>query len=164
MFFVDSKSKRKRRKMAKTNTKKKIKTKAKTKVKAEKTIDSLLNDSKDSTKVFPNCPIETLLMLLDGKWKVFIVRDLLGGKKRFGELKKATGASQKSLTTNLREMEEDGLIERKVYAQIPPKVEYSLTDIGYSLAPVLDAMAGWGLDYKEYCELKNKLKENKGLD
>lgn len=108
---------------------------------------------------FPKCPIETLLLLLDGKWKVCIVRDLLGGKKRFGELKKATGASQKSLTTNLREMEDAGLIERKVFAEIPPRVEYNLTDIGYSLAPVLDVMAGWGTDYKEYCKLKLKMQK-----
>lgn len=115
----------------------------------------------EQARIFPKCPIETLLLLLDGKWKVFIVRDLLNGKKRFGELKKVTGASQKSLTRNLREMEEDGLIERKVFAQVPPKVEYSLTDIGYSLAPVLDSMAGWGMDYKEYCKLKQQLEAAK---
>ena len=112
-------------------------------------------------KLFQECPIETLLKLLDGKWKVFIVRDLLDGKKRFGELKKATGASQKSLTINLREMEEAGLLERKVFGEVPPRVEYSLTDIGYSLAPVLDAMAGWGLDYKEYCKLKEQIESSK---
>lgn len=107
------------------------------------------------------CPIEILLKLLDGKWKVFIVRDLLDGKKRFGELKKATGASQKSLTVNLREMEDAGLLERKVFGEVPPRVEYSLTDIGYSLAPVLDSMAGWGMDYKEYCKLKEQIEASK---
>lgn len=107
-----------------------------------------------SEKPLPKCPIETVLVLLDSKWKYIIIRELLEGEKRFGELKKDTGASQKSLTTNLREMEADGLIERKVYGEIPPRVEYSLSDIGYSLAPILDAMAGWGTDYKRFCSLK----------
>lgn len=106
-----------------------------------------------------NCPIETVYELIGNKWKILIIRDLLDGTKRFGELKKATGASQKSLTTNLREMENDGLVERKVFPEIPPRVEYTLSDIGYSLAPVLDSMAQWGTDYTEYCKLKEKLKK-----
>ena len=109
-------------------------------------------------KEFPACPVETTLSLIGNKWKVRILRDLLNGQKRFGELKKSTGASQKSLTTHLRELEKDEIVIRKAYPQIPPKVEYSLTDVGLSLAPILDAMAGWGTDYKKYCELKEKLK------
>ncbi len=115
--------------------------------------------SQAETIEFPDCPIETIFSLIGHKWKILIIRDLLCGAKRFGELKKSTHASQKSLTTNLRELEDDGIIERKVFAQIPPKVEYSLTDIGYSLAPVLEAMAQWGTDYKQYCLLKAKIKQ-----
>ena len=107
----------------------------------------------------PDCPIQTVFNLIGNKWKILIIRDLLDGKKRFGELKKMTGASQKSLTTQLRELEDEELIERKVYSEIPPRVEYSLTDVGISLAPVLEVMAGWGTDYKKYIELKNKLKK-----
>ena len=79
-----------------------------------------------------------------------IIRDLLPGKKRFGELKKSIGTiSQKVLTSNLRAMEESGLISRKVYPEVPPKVEYSLTELGYSLKPILDAMYSWGEDFKK---------------
>ena len=78
-----------------------------------------------------------------------IIRDLMDGTKRFGELKKSIGSiSQKVLTSNLREMEADGLVNRKVYAEVPPRVEYTLTDTGYSLKPILDAMVEWGLEYK----------------
>ena len=115
-------------------------------------------------KDLPKCPVETTLMLLNSKWKFIIIRELLTGTKRFGELKKAVGTiTQKVLTTNLREMEEKGLVERKVYAQIPPKVEYTLTDIGYSLAVVLDGMAEWGAAYKEFLKLieKQEKKANK---
>lgn len=106
----------------------------------------------------PECPIELVFELIGNKWKIRILRDLLDGQKRFGELKKSTGASQKSLTTHLRELEEDEIVIRKAYPQIPPRVEYSLTDVGMSLAPILESMAGWGTDYKKYCELKEKLK------
>ena len=79
-----------------------------------------------------------------------IIRDLLTGTKRFGELKKSIGkVSQKVLTTQLRDMEESGLISRKVYAEVPPRVEYSLTDLGKSLQPILNAMLQWGTEYKE---------------
>lgn len=108
----------------------------------------------------PACPIATVLELIGNKWKVFIIRDLLSGTKRFGVLKKATGASQKSLAANLREMEDDGIVERKVFPEVPPRVEYTLTDIGYSLASVIEPMAEWGSAYKEYCVLKAK-KESK---
>lgn len=105
----------------------------------------------------PECPIELVFELIGNKWKIRILRDLLDGQKRFGELKKSTGASQKSLTTHLRELEEDEIVIRKAYSQIPPRVEYSLTDVGMSLAPILEVMAGWGTDYKKYCELREKL-------
>lgn len=97
----------------------------------------------------PACPVETTLMLIGDKWKVLILRDLMDGTKRFGELKKSIGTvSQKVLTAQLRDMEEKGLLTRKVYAEAPPRVEYTLTETGYSLKPVLDAMWAWGADYK----------------
>lgn len=98
----------------------------------------------------PPCPVETTLLLLSDKWKVLILRDLIGGTKRFGELKKSIGGvSQKVLTANLRSMEEDGLVSRKVYPEVPPRVEYTLTETGESLKPVLDSMRAWGEKYKE---------------
>ena len=97
----------------------------------------------------PACPVETTLMLIGDKWKVLILRDLMPGTKRFGELKKSIGTvSQKVLTTQLRNMEEKGLLTRKVYAEVPPRVEYTLTETGYSLKPILDAMSAWGADYQ----------------
>lgn len=99
----------------------------------------------------PACPVETTLMLIGDKWKVLILRDLLGGTKRFGELKKSIGSvSQKVLTSQLRAMEENGLVNRTVYAEVPPRVEYSLTDLGFSLKPILDAMWNWGENYKTF--------------
>lgn len=106
--------------------------------------------------------VNEVVKLLSNKWKIFIIRDLLDGKRRFGELKNMTGATQKSLTSALRELENDEIIERKAYAEIPPRVEYSLTDIGYSLAPVIDTMADWGTDFIKYKELKEKIK-NKNI-
>lgn len=97
----------------------------------------------------PACPVETTLMLIGDKWKVLILRDLMDGTKRFGELKKSIGTvSQKVLTAQLRDMEEKGLLTRKVYAEVPPREEYTLTETGYSLKPVLDVMWAWGTDYK----------------
>ncbi len=97
----------------------------------------------------PACPVETTLMVIGDKWKVLILRDLMNGTMRFGELKKSIGhVSQKVLTTQLRDMEEKGLVTRKVYAEVPPRVEYTLTEIGYSLKPVLDAMVIWGKNYQ----------------
>ena len=97
----------------------------------------------------PACPVDTTLMLIGDKWKVLILRDLMDGTKRFGELKKSIGTvSQKVLTAQLRDMEEKGLLTRKVYAEVPPRVEYTLTETGYSLKPILDSMWAWGLDYK----------------
>ena len=101
-------------------------------------------------KNLPDCPVETTLMLISDRWKVLIIRDLLEGTKRFGELKKSVGnISQKVLTANLRAMEDSGLLTRKVYAEVPPRVEYTLTKTGYSLRPVLDAMVEWGTEYKK---------------
>ena len=98
----------------------------------------------------PACPVETTLTLIGDKWKVLILRDLLPGTKRFGELKKSVGnVSQKVLTAQLRAMEESGLVNRKVYAEVPPRVEYSLTELGKSLKPILDSMWAWGEEYKK---------------
>lgn len=101
-------------------------------------------------KKLPDCPVEATLTLIGDRWKVLIIRDLLDGTKRFGELKRSIGSiSQKVLTTNLRAMEENGLLERKIYAEVPPRVEYTLTETGYSLEPILSAMHVWGEGYKE---------------
>lgn len=98
----------------------------------------------------PACPVETTLLLIGDKWKVLILRDLISGTKRFGELKKSIGSvSQKVLTAQLRDMEASGLVSRKVYAEVPPRVEYTLTETGCSLKPILDAMLEWGIDYKK---------------
>ena len=100
-------------------------------------------------KELPACPVETTLMLIGDKWKVLILRDLMPGTKRFGELKKSIGnVSQKVLTAQLRDMEENGLVSRKAYAEVPPRVEYSLTELGRSLKPILDAMQDRGEGYK----------------
>lgn len=101
-------------------------------------------------KELPACPVETTLLLISDKWKVLILRDLLTGTKRFGELKRSIhGISQKVLTAHLRAMEESGLIHREVYAEVPPKVEYSLTELGSSLKPILASMEAWGNNYKD---------------
>ena len=100
-------------------------------------------------KNLPACPVETTLMLIGDKWKVLILRDLMPGTKRFKKKKKSIEhVSQKVLTAQLRDMEEKGLVNRKVYAEVPPRVEYSLTELGKSLKPILDAMWNWGEEYK----------------
>ena len=97
----------------------------------------------------PACPVETTLMLIGDKWKILILSDLMEGTKRFGELKKSIGTvSQKVLTAQLRDMEDKGLLTRKVYAEVPPRVEYTLTETGYSLKQILDSMVAWGTDYQ----------------
>ena len=102
-----------------------------------------------SARDLPACPVETTLTLIGDKWKVLILRDLMPGTKRFGELKKSIGnVSQKVLTAQLRDMENNGLLTRTVYAEVPPRVEYSLTDLGKSLKPILDAMSNWGEEFK----------------
>lgn len=103
----------------------------------------------NTTKTLPACPVETTLTLIGSKWKVLILRDLLTGTKRFGVLKKSIGGvSQKVLTAQLRDMESSGLLTRTVYAEVPPRVEYTLTELGYSLKPILDAMWNWGEEYQ----------------
>ncbi len=106
-------------------------------------------NTQKSIKELPACPVETTLTLIGDKWKVLILRDLLPGTKRFGELKKSVGGvSQKVLTAQLRDMEASGLLTRTVYAEVPPRVEYTLTELGQSLKPILDAMGTWGEAYK----------------
>ncbi len=96
------------------------------------------------------CPVQTCLNFIADKWKVLIIRDLMNGTKRFSELKKSLSPiTQKMLTQQLREMEEDGLVHREVYPVVPPKVEYSLTKFGLSLSPVIDSMKKWGLEYQK---------------
>ena len=100
-------------------------------------------------KDLPACPVELTLLLISNKWKILIIRDLLEGTKRFSELKKSiNNISQKVLTSNLREMEENELLTRKVYPEVPPRVEYTLTDIGYSLKTLLDDMDKGGTWYR----------------
>ena len=102
-----------------------------------------------SETTLPACPVETTLTLIRDKWTILILRDLLGGTKRFGELRRSIGSvSQKVLTERLREMETSGLVNRTVYAEVPPRVEYSLTSLGLSLRPVLSAMWDWGCGYQ----------------
>lgn len=104
-------------------------------------------------KTLPACPVETTLMLISDRWKVLILRDLMEGTMRFGELKKSIGSiSQKVLTSNLRSMEESGLLTREVFPEVPPRVEYTLTETGRSLKPILDVMKEWGADYKKQME------------
>ena len=103
-----------------------------------------------SSQDLPACPVETTLKLIGNKWEVLVLRDLMPGTKRFGELKQSIGGvSQKVLTAKLREMEASGLVERHVYAEVPPRVEYSLTPLGRSLKPVLDSLEQWGTAYKK---------------
>lgn len=100
-------------------------------------------------KMLPACPVETTLTLISDKWKVLILRDLMNGTMRFGELRKSIGqVSQKVLTAQLRQMEGSGLLTRTVYPEVPPHVEYTLTDLGRSLKPILDAMRVWGEEYQ----------------
>lgn len=104
----------------------------------------------EATKKIPDCPVEMTLQLIGDKWKVLILRDLLTGTKRFNELMRSVnGITQKVLTSHLRAMERDGLLTRKVYPEVPPKVEYTLTETGLSLKPILDSMCIWGEQYKE---------------
>ena len=100
-------------------------------------------------KTLPACPVETTLTLISDKWKVLILRDLMPGARRFGELRRSVGGvSQKVLTAQLRQMEASGLLTRTVYPEVPPRVEYCLTELGRSLKPVLDAMSSWGEAYQ----------------
>ena len=106
------------------------------------------NDEAPSIDDLPPCPVETTAQLIGSKWRLLILRDLMEGTKRFGELKKSLGSiSQKVLTSNLRDMEKKGLVVRRVYPEVPPRVEYGLTDLGKSLTPIVDAMRAWGEGY-----------------
>ena len=103
----------------------------------------------ENEKLLPACPVELTLSLIGNKWKFLIVRDLLVETKRFSVLKRSIGhISQKVLTDNLRQLEASGIVKRQVYAEVPPRVEYSLTPLGQSLDSVLDAMMTWGDHYK----------------
>lgn len=98
----------------------------------------------------PECPVATTVQLIGNKWKLLIIRNLVyNDKQRFGDfIKSVNGISKKVLTDNLRALEDDGLVDRRVYAEVPPRVEYSLTELGKTLKPILDAMSDWGTDYK----------------
>lgn len=101
----------------------------------------------------PFCPVATTVQLIGNKWKLLIIRNLLDGPQRFGELKKGLpGISQKVLTDNLRGLEKDGLVNREVFAEVPPRVVYSLSELGQTLKPILDAMKNWGELYKSNLE------------
>ena len=98
----------------------------------------------------PACPVATTLQLIGSKWKILIIRNLMSRPWRFNELTRdLEGISQKVLTDSLRSMEEDGIITRTVYAEVPPRVEYALSDLGESMRPIITAMAEWGTAYKE---------------
>ena len=102
----------------------------------------------------PECPVATTVALIGSKWKLLIIRNLLERPWRFNELKKdLEGISQKVLTDSLRSMENDGLITRTVYPEVPPRVEYALSDLGKSLKPILDSMVEWGMPIKK-CNIK----------
>ena len=105
----------------------------------------------EKTEVLPACPVETTLTLIGSKWQVLILRDLiLNGTMRFKELQRSIGKiSQKVLTSNLRAMEDSGIVHREVFAEVPPRVEYSLTELGMTLKPVLDALWTWGESYQK---------------
>ncbi|MDR2889954.1 MAG: helix-turn-helix transcriptional regulator [Lachnospiraceae bacterium] len=102
-----------------------------------------------TTRTLPDCPIETTLTLISDKWKALILRDLMTGTKRFSELRRSLApVSQKVLANQLRQMAENGLIIRTVYPEVPPRVDYRLTELGYSLKPIFDVMREWGIAYK----------------
>lgn len=98
----------------------------------------------------PDCPVATTVQLIGNKWKLLIIRNLLRAPQRFTEIKRTVpGISQKVLTDNLRALENDGLVTREVFAEIPPRVVYSLSDLGNTLRPIIEAMQDWGTDYKK---------------
>lgn len=107
----------------------------------------------------PTCPVATTVQLIGSKWKLLILRNLLARPWRFNELRKSLeGISQKVLTDSLRSMEEDGLVTRTVYPEVPPRVEYSLSPLGESMRPIIQAMEQWGAQYKA-----SKAREQQGL-
>ena len=110
-----------------------------------------MSQNEDLLGKLPACPVETTLTLIGNKWEVLILRDLMEGTKRFGELRRSVGnISQKVLTSQLRTMEEAGLVHREVFAEVPPRVEYSLTQVGRDFIPVLESIETWGKAYIEH--------------
>jgi DNA-binding HxlR family transcriptional regulator len=104
----------------------------------------------------PECPVATTVQLIGNKWKLLIIRNLLVRPWRFNELQKSLdGISQKVLTDNLRALEQDGIITRTVFAEVPPRVEYALSEIGESMRPILASMQQWGENYKEKMSMEN---------
>ena len=104
---------------------------------------------KTKAELLPDCPVATTVQLIGNKWKLLIIRNLRVRPWRFNELQKnLDGISQKVLTDSLRSMEADGLITRTVYAEVPPRVEYALSELGETMRPILDAMEAWGNSYK----------------
>ena len=100
-------------------------------------------------KEMPACPVATTVALIGSKWKLLILRNLMARPWRFNELKKdLNGVSQKVLTDSLRSLEEDGIVTRTVYPEVPPRVEYALSDLGESMRPIIDVMQRWGLEYQ----------------
>ena len=98
----------------------------------------------------PECPVATTVQLIGNKWKLLIIRNLLRAPQRFSELKRTIpGISQKVLTDNLRALEAEGLIDREVFAEVPPRVVYSISTLGDTLRPIIDAMQAWGTEYKK---------------
>lgn len=103
-------------------------------------------EAQNYSVIRPTCEVENTIKVIGGRWKVLIIRELISGAVRFGELQRSLhGITQKMLTQQLRELEEDGIVHREIYAQIPPKVEYSLTPLGESLKPILYAMHEWAI-------------------
>ena len=103
----------------------------------------------------PACPVATTVRLIGSKWQLLIIRNLLQRPWRFNELKKnLEGISQKVLTDSLRSMEADGIVTRTVYPEVPPRVEYALSELGESMRPVMDAMEKWGINYKNQLQTK----------
>ncbi|MDR1604641.1 MAG: helix-turn-helix transcriptional regulator [Gracilibacteraceae bacterium] len=110
-------------------------------------------------KNLPTCPVATTVDIIGSKWKLLILRDILTGPKRFGELRKSLdGISQKVLTDSLRAMEQDGIITRTIYPEVPPRVEYALSELGETMRPIIAAMEDWGRGYKEATAKKPTLK------
>lgn len=104
---------------------------------------------KSKAELLPECPVATTVQLIGNKWKLLIIRNLLQRPWRFNELQKSLdGISQKVLTDSLRSMEADGILTRTVYAEVPPRVEYALSELGESMRPILESMQAWGENYK----------------
>ncbi|MDL2271673.1 helix-turn-helix transcriptional regulator [Desulfovibrio sp. OttesenSCG-928-I05] len=111
---------------------------------------------KQDRLISQECPVEIAMLRIRNKWKIFITYELQSGTRRFNELRRSIPTiSQKVLTQNLRSMEEDGLVTRQVFAEVPPRVEYTLSELGSTLTPVIDALADWRTRYQEFAAGKN---------